>query len=155
MILLTVKELLKQAAVKERLSDSLDSGYTTEEMIAYLNDALDFVWHVLIKNGYYECVGDLTLTAKETNLPHDFYKATNQAPVYVKGNKLVCYGVLPYTLRYYKEIQFMKTENDILPLNNDGLLNIVTQILIILAMSNHGFDMQMESDFVQAITNLL
>lgn len=152
---LTAKELLKQTAVKERLSDSLDSGYTTEEMIAYLNDALDFVWHVLLRNGYYECIGDLTLTQEETPLPDDYYKSTNQAPVYVKGNKLVCYGALPYTYRYYKEMRFVKTENDELPLTNDGLLDIVTQILIIMAMSNHGFDMQMESDFVQAITNLL
>ena len=34
-----VKELLNQGAVQDRLSDSLETGYNTNELIAYLNDA--------------------------------------------------------------------------------------------------------------------
>jgi hypothetical protein len=151
----TVKELLATQAVQEQLSDSLETGYATDELIAHLNDALDFVWHVLIKNKYYEVINDLVLTAEETDVPDDWYKATNQAPIQVKGGKLVCYGKLPYTVRYYKKYKFLTSETDTLPLKNDGLNDLATQIMVVLAMSNHGFDMQMESDFAQAIANLL
>ncbi len=152
---MTVKELLATTAVQERLSDSLETGYETNELIAYLNDALDFVWHVLIKNKYFEVINDLTLTAEETPVPDDWYKPTNQAPIMVVGGKLVCYGKLPYKVRYYKRYQFLDSVDDTLPLKNDGLNDLATQVMVVLAMSNHGFDMQMESDFAQAITNLL
>ena len=89
---MTVKELLTQAAVQERLSDSLETGYNTDELIAYLNDALNFVWHVLIKNGYYEVVGDLNLTDESTDIPADWYKVTNQAPILLRDGKIHCYG---------------------------------------------------------------
>lgn len=152
---MTVKELLTQAAVQERLSDSLETGYNTDELIAYLNNALNFVWHVLIKNGYYEVVGDLNLTDESTDIPADWYKVTNQAPILLRDGKIHCYGTLPMPLRYYKKQKQMTVETDTLPLTNEALLDLVTQIMIVLAMSNHGFDMQTESDFAQAIANLL
>jgi len=113
------------------------------------------VWHVLIKNGYYEVINDITLVQESTDIPNDWYKVTNQAPVIPHNGKLSCYGVLPMPIRYYKKPPMMVSETDTLPLTNEGLLDLVTQIMIVLAMSNHGFDMQTESDFAQAITNLL
>lgn len=152
---MTVKELLSQAAVQERLSDSLETGYNTDELVAYLNDAINFIWHVLIAHKYYEVLGDITLTAAETPLPDDLYKITNQAPVTIQDKKLKCYGSLPQTLRYYKEPPLLRNENSDIPLENWGLLDLATQIMIVLAMSNHGFDMQTESDFAQAIVQLI
>lgn len=152
---MTVKELLSQAAVKERLSDSLETGYDTAELVAYLNDAMDFIWHVLIQQKYHEVIGDITLTTEQTDVPSDFYQFTNQAPVVVRNGKLECYGELPQTLRYFRKFPMIKDENSELPIDNWGLLDLATQIMIILAMSNHGFDMQTESDFAQAIINLI
>ena len=152
---MTVKELLSQAAVQERLSDSLETGYNTEELVAYLNDAINFIWHVLVTHKYYEVIGDITLTERETELPDDFYKFTNEAPCIVRADTIECYGDLPETLRYYKKAPEIKNKSSNIPLNNWGLLNLATQIMIILAMSNHGFDMQTESDFAQAIIQLI
>lgn len=152
---MTVKELLSQAAVKERLSDSLETGYNTDELVAYLNDAVNFIWHVLLSHKYFEVIGDITLSTNETTLPDDFYKFTNEAPCIIRNGKIECYGVLPQTLRYYKKVPLIKDENSDLPLKNWGLLDLATQIMIVLAMSNHGFDMQTESDFAQAIIQLI
>lgn len=153
--MVTVKELLTQAAVQDRLSDSLETGYNTNELVAYLNDAVNFIWHVLVARQYYEVIGDITLTEKETAIPDDWYKATNQAPVIAREGKLECYGKLPYVVRYYKKVPLIAGEDSEIPLNNWGLLDLATQIMVVLAMSNHGFDMQMESDFAQAIVKLI
>lgn len=150
-----VKELLSQAAVQDRLSDSLETGYNMNELVAYLNDAVNFIWHVLIAHKYYEVIGDITLTTEETPLPDNLYKITNQAPVILKDHKIHCYGQLPQILRYYKEPPLIEHEDSEIPLENWGLLNLATQIMIVLAMSNHGFDMQTESDFAQAIVQLI
>jgi hypothetical protein len=123
--------------------------------VAYLNDAINFIWHVLIQNKYHEVIGDITLTTEKTDIPDDFYKFTNEAPVINRLGKLECYGTLPKTLRYYKKIPEIKDETSELPLDNWGLLDLATQIMIVLAMSNHGFDMQTESDFAQSIVSLI
>lgn len=152
---MTVKELLTKGAVQDRLSDSLETGYNTNELIAYLNDAMNFVWHVLISRGYYEVVEDMTLTTQRTPIPADWYKVSNQAPIVPRDGYIECYGTLPVQIRYYKMAPILNSENDEMPLKNEGLLDLIVQILIVLAMSNHGFDMQMESDFAQAIANLI
>ncbi len=53
------KELMTKAA-RNRLSDSIESGYDDDELIAYFNDAIEFIWHALIDNNYYEVIGDYT-----------------------------------------------------------------------------------------------
>lgn len=154
---MTVKELMTKAALRNRLSDSIESGYDDDELIAYFNDAIDFVWHVLIDNNYYEVIGDITFTQKETPTPSDWYKATNQAPLLLKnkGKTIECYGELPYTVRYYRRPQFVSTVNDELPWTNEAFSNILAQLTIVFAMSNHEFDMTVEQDFVEAIINYL
>lgn len=152
---MTVRELMDKAALRDRLSDNLQSGYEDQELIAYINDAINFIWHVLIDNGYYEVVGDVTFTQANAKAPEDWYKATNQAPVIVRGDDVEVYGNLPLKVRYYKKPKFVYTDADQLPFKNDAFNNIISQLVIVLAMSNHGFNMDVEQDMVEAIVGLL
>jgi hypothetical protein len=151
----TIAELITKTAMEDRLSDSLETGYETDELLSYINDAINFVWHILIKNGYNEVINTINLTTASSTAPTDFYKSTNQAPVIKNGTTIVCYGTLPYTLKYYKLPTFPSATTDSCPFANEALNNIVAQLAIVLAMSNHGFDMQTETDFAQAICSLL
>ena len=99
---MTVQELMNKGALRDRLSDSLESGYEDAELIAYINDAINFIWHVLIDNDYYEVIGDYTFTEKTGTVPDDWYRVTNQAPIIVRGNQAEVYGDLPQVIRYYK-----------------------------------------------------
>ncbi len=54
----------------------------------------------------------------------------------------------------YRRPQFVNSVNDQLPWTND-FSNILAQLTIIFAMSNHEFDMTVEQDFVEAILNYL
>lgn len=146
---------MDKAALRDRLSDNLQSGYEDKELIAYMNDAINFMWHVLIKNGYYEVVGDAEFTAEENILPVDWYRATNQAPVLIQPPKAIVYGKLPLKVRYYKRPPQLTDVTDSLPFTNNAFNNLIGQLVIILAMSNHGFNMDVEQDMVEAIVGLL
>lgn len=152
---MTARELIRLAAVKNRLSDSLETGYEDDEIVAYINDAINFVWMFGIDRSYYECIGDHEFTQEEENLPEDWYKATNQAPLMEMGGKAKFYGKLPYKVRYFKMPKLIKTLDDEMPFKNTGLNNIVSQMVIILAMSNHEFNMDVEQDTVEAIISLM
>ncbi|MBF1762511.1 MAG: hypothetical protein HXP18_01055 [Veillonella sp.] len=152
---MTVQELMDSAAFRNRLSDNLQSGYDNDELIAYINDAINFMWHVLIKNGYYEVIGDAEFTAEENNLPTDWYRATNQAPVLIKPPKAIVYGKRPIKVRYYKRPPQMREVTDTLPFTNNAFNNLIGQLVIILAMSNHGFNMDVEQDMLEAVVGLL
>lgn len=152
---MTVQELMDSAAFRNRLSDNLQSGYDNDELIAYINDAINFMWHVLIKNGYYEVIGDAEFTAEENNLPTDWYRATNQAPILIKPPKAIVYGKRPIKVRYYKRPPQMRDVTDTLPFTNNAFNNLIGQLVIILAMSNHGFNMDVEQDMLEAVVGLL
>lgn len=152
---MTVQELMDSSAFRNRLSDNLQSGYDNDELIAYINDAINFMWHVLIKNGYYEVIGDAEFTAEENNLPTDWYRATNQAPILIKPPKAIVYGKRPIKVRYYKRPPQMREVTDTLPFTNNAFNNLIGQLVIILAMSNHGFNMDVEQDMLEAVVGLL
>lgn len=152
---MTVKELMNKAALRNRLSDSLETGYDDDELIAYINDAINFMWHVLIDNNYYEVIGDITFKQSENDIPADWYKVTNQAPLLLQNNKIIVYGDVPLTVRYYRKPQFVSAVTDELPIKNEAFNNILTQLTVIAAMSNHEFNMDVEQDFVEAIIGLL
>ena len=152
---MTVQELMDSAAFRNRLSDNLQSGYDNDELIAYINDAINFMWHVLIKNGYYEVIGDAEFTAEENNLPTDWYRATNRAPILIKPPKAIVYGKRPIKVRYYKRPPQMREVTDTLPFTNNAFNNLIGQLVIILAMSNHGFNMDVEQDMLEAVVGLL
>lgn len=152
---MTVQELMDSAAFRNRLSDNLQSGYDNDELIAYINDAINFMWHVLIKNGYYEVIGDAEFIAEENNLPTDWYRATNQAPILIKPPKAIVYGKRPIKVRYYKRPPQMREVTDTLPFTNNAFNNLIGQLVIILAMSNHGFNMDVEQDMLEAVVGLL
>ena len=152
---MTVRELMDKAALRDRLSDNLQSGYEDQELIAYVNDAINFIWHVLIDRGYHEVIGDITFTKKNDTVPSDWYKVTNQAPLIVRGNDVEVYGNVPLKVRYYKKPKFVTSDQDQIPFSNDAFGNIIAQFVIILAMSNHGFNMDVEQDMVEAIVGLI
>lgn len=152
---MTGKELIKLAAVKNRLSDSLETGYEDDELVAYINDSINFVWMLGIDRQYYETIADYTFTQEQEPLPDDWYKATNQAALVERGRTADVYGRLPMKVRYYRTPQLIRTLDDELPFKNDGLNNIISQMVIILAMSNHEFNMDVEQDTVEAIVALM
>lgn len=152
---MTVRELMNKGALRDRLSDSLESGYEDAELIAYINDAINFIWHVLIDHDYYEVIGDYTFTGKKELVPDDWYRATNQAPIIVRGKEAEVYGNLPQVIRYYKRPKFVSSVSDQMPFDNEAFCDIVIQMVVILAMANHGFNMDVEQDVVEAIVGLL
>lgn len=152
---MTVQELMDKAALRDRLSDNLQSGYEDKELIAYMNDAINFMWHVLIQKGYYEVIGDIEFTQENNDLPTDWYRATNQAPVLIKPPKAIVYGKVPLKVRYYKRPPQLSQKTDSLPFTNNAFNNLIGQLVIILAMSNHGFNMDVEQDMLEAIVGLL
>ena len=42
-----------------------------------------------------------------------------------------------------------------MPFSNEAFCDIVIQLVVILAMANHGFNMDVEQDVVEAIIKLL
>lgn len=152
---MTVQELMDKAALRDRLSDNLQSGYEDQELIAYINDAINFIWNVLINNNYYEVIADKVFTEKVNPIPEDWYKVTSQAPLVVHEDHIEVYGKLPLKIRYYTKPKFVSKTTDTMPFKNEGFSNIAAQLVIILAMSNHGFNMDVEQDMVEAIVGLL
>lgn len=156
---MTVEKFIQRFAIKERIADALEITYTDRELIAYINDAINMIWQVMIQKDYDEVAGWITMNEKEEYIPSGYGTPTGKPPVYRDGDKLVCYGDLPCTFRYWKTPPRVGELTDELPPNSpfmkQSLVNLLAQIVISLAMQNHGFDMGSEMDFATSIGKML
>lgn len=156
---MTVDKFIQRFAIKERIADASEIAYTDQELIAYINDAINMVWQVMIQKDYDEAAGWLTMDSKEEYIPKDYGTPTGAPPVYRDGDKVVCYGDLPCTFRYWKQPPRVGELSDELPPNSPfmkpAIVNLLAQIVISLAMQNHGFDMGSEMDFATSIGKML
>lgn len=156
---MTVERFIQKFAIRERLSDALETAYTDQELIAYVNDAINMIWQVMVQNDYDEAAGWLTMNETEMYIPDGYGTPTGKPPVCRDGDKLTCYGDLPCTFRYWKQPPRVDTLTSTLPTDSffmkPALANLMAQIVIALAMQNHGFDMGSEMDFATGIAKLL
>ena len=156
---ITGEEFITRYAIRQRISDAIETGYTDEELLAYINDAINMAWGVMIQMDYDEVAGYLTMKERKIEIPKDYWMPTGKPPVQRYNHMLYCYGDLPCTFRYWMRPKFLRTLQDTLPQGtawfNPALLNLVAQIVVTLAMQNHGFDMGSEMDFATSIAKLL
>ena len=156
---ITGDEFLTKYAIRQRISDAIETGYTNDELLAYINDAINMVWTVMIQMDYDEIAGYLTMTERKVEIPSNYWMPTGKPPVQRYNHMLYCYGDLPCTFRYWTRPRFLRTLQDTLPQGtvwfNTALLNLIAQMVVTLAMQNHGFDMGAEMDFTTSIAKLL
>lgn len=156
---MTGEEFITSYAIRQRVSDAIETGYTDDELLAYINDAINMVWGVMIQMDYDEIAGYMTMDERKIEIPKDYWAPTGKPPVQRYNHMLYCYGDLPCTFRYWTRPKFLRTLQDTLPQGtawfNSALLNLVAQMVVTLAMQNHGFDMGAEMDFTTSIAKLL
>ena len=156
---ITAEEFITSYAIRQRISDAIETGYTDDELLAYINDAINMVWGVMIQMDYDEIAGYITMKERKIEIPKDYWMPTGKPPVQRYNHMLYCYGDLPCTFRYWTRPKFLRSPRDTLPQGtswfNPALLNLVAQIVVTLAMQNHGFDMGSEMDFTTSIAKLL
>jgi hypothetical protein len=156
---ITGEEFITRYAIRQRISDAIETGYTDDELLAYINDAINMAWGVMIQMDYDEIAGYITMKERKIEIPKDYWMPTSKPPVQRYNHMLYCYGDLPCTFRYWTRPKFLRTLQDTLPQGaawfNSALLNLIAQIVVTLAMQNHGFDMGSEMDFTTSIAKLL
>lgn len=156
---ITGEDFITRYAIRQRISDAIETGYTDEELLAYINDAINMAWGVMIQMDYDEVAGYITMKERKIEIPKDYWMPTGKPPVQRYNHMLYCYGDLPCTFRYWMRPKFLRTLQDTLPQDaawfNSALLNLIAQIVVTLAMQNHGFDMGSEMDFTTSIAKLL
>lgn len=156
---MTGEEFIARYAIRQRISDAIETGYTDDELLAYINDAINLMWGVMIQMDYDEIAGYIKMTERKMEIPKDYWMPTGKPPVQRYNHMLYCYGDLPCIFRYWTRPKFLRTLQDTLPQGtpwfNPALLNLIAQIVVTLAMQNHGFDMGSEMDFTTSIAKLL
>ena len=61
---MTGEEFITRYAIRQRISDAIETGYTDDELLAYINDAINMTWGVMIQMDYDEIAGYMTMTER-------------------------------------------------------------------------------------------
>lgn len=153
---MTVTELIARSQIKERIHDQISGSYSNDELISYINDGINMVWNHLGNLGYYEVIGDKTFVTASEPLPSDFLKFVASYPIIVKANGTAeTYGALPQVTRYIKRAKFVNSVGDNMPFNNDALNNLIGQIVIMLALNKHEFEVGFEKILIDELRQIM
>lgn len=156
---ITGRQFVDKYAIRQRISDAIETGYTDDELVAYINDAINMVWTIMIQMDYDEAADYLTMEERKIEIPKNYWMPTGKPPIQRYKHMLYCYGDLPCTFRYWTRPPFISSLSSNLPSDipwfNTALTNLIAQIVIALAMQNHGFDMGSEMDFATSIAKML
>lgn len=151
-----VSELITKERIRERVFDTLSATFTDNELLAYINDAINLVWNELTALGYYETVGDKQFTLASDTLPTDFLRFAAKYPIITKADgTATLYGTLPCDTRYLRRPIFMTATSDTLPFKNDSINLLLGQITIMLALNRNEYNVEFEQGIISQLIKLI
>ena len=62
---MTGQQFVDKYAIRQRISDAIETGYTDDELVAYINDAINMVWTVMIQMDYDEAADYITMEERK------------------------------------------------------------------------------------------
>lgn len=151
MITLTLSEAV--ASLRKRLTDDDCDGFTRDELVTYINDAIDFYCNELtaIKSAVF--VKEISV-ANYDSVPEDFINFAGAFPVTISNNKFICLDKLPVSIRYFSHAPSVKVDTDTLPYDKTGN-NIVIQLATIYALNRNEFNTSQDERLVNLLNQFV
>lgn len=126
--------------IRPRIADENKIEYEDEELIEYLNDAMDFLSAQLIAMNDSGMITDLTV--KDGNaVPADFMdKYAGNFPVYISGDAFkILDGSTQVDIRYYAMKPHVVRADDLVPFK-DYYKSVLTQAVAMYALNRNEYE---------------
>ncbi len=151
---MTQKEML--ALVRKLVSDEQATGFTdggnleepegTQELLNYLDRAVDEYSKRQAANGDTRLVNSMTINSYNMDLPEGFLMFCGLIPVHVEGNSLYYYGdMVTPTVKYFARLPYVSSypETAPLPYEQDQYMTIAA-LAAIYALNKHEFNVSQD-----------
>ena len=152
-----VSEAIK--TVRRRVNDEYDSGYSDEDIIGYLNDAIKYLASAMIVRCDPVLIKEYDISGTSSNnpVPKNFARFAGGYPVRRNGsNFLVTDGSPIVTTKYFYYPDNVTDLTDELPFSDSNmLLTVIINLTCIYALNKHEFNVQQDEVLRNQLEDLI
>ena len=139
--------------IRNKINDRDVVGLVNEELLAYFNEAIQYISQYLAAANSPVLLQDMTISSATAQLPDNFIKLAGIFPVKITGNTVKVLEP-PQTIRFYAGFE-RADMNEEVPLNNEALIRVAIRLAAIYAQNQQELDITQDkgllADFQNAI----
>ena len=140
--------------IRNKTNDRDEVGLDNEELLAYFNEAIQFISQYLAAANSPVLIHESTITTATVALPDNFIKLAGIYPVKSTGQQMKLLDTPPQVIRYYANIAKAEMNGDI-PLYNEALIRVAIRLAAVYVQNQQELDITQDkglvADFQQAI----
>ena len=140
-------------AIRHKTNDRDEVGNSNEELLAYLNEAIQYVSQYMIAAGSPMMVQEQTIAAgasTEVDLPSNFVKFCGTFPARITGDTITLLEDPPITLRYFVSHPIVEMDGE-MPFHHDELNQVAVRLACIYVNNQQELDVQQDQALLTAI----
>ena len=140
-------------AIRHKTNDRDEVGNSNEELLAYLNEAIQYVSQYMIGANSPTMVQEMNIAenaSTEVDLPPNFVKFCGTFPARITGDKINLLEDPPMKLRYFVSYPIVEMDGE-MPFHHDELNQIAVRLACIYVSNQQELDVQQDQALLKEI----
>ena len=140
--------------IRNKTNDRDEVGLSNEELMAYFNEAIQFISQYLAGINSPVLLQDFTISTATATLPDNFIKLAGIFPVKITGNIVKPLGTTPTTIRIFAGFE-RADMNEEVPIKNEALIRVAIRLASIYAQNQHELDVTQDKGLLVDLQNAI
>lgn len=140
--------------IRRKINDRDMVGLDDEELLSYLNEAIQFISSALITYKAPACVKDATMTEPTMPLPYNFAQMCGTYPIKITGNLLSTKAELPISFRYFESYGDVAADDE-MPFQHTALDKLAIKIACIYAQNQEHEEISQDKALVSELQQMV
>lgn len=140
--------------LRNKTNDKDEIGLDDNELLAYLNEAIQYVSAYLISANSPIMVRSMVVNESPFALPDGFVRVVGVQPIRITGNNAELIDDAPMTIRYYASNDLVRIVDD-MPFDHVALNQIVVKLAGIYVQNQHSLNIQQDKVLLDEINNAI
>ena len=143
--------------IRRRINDEYDTGYTDEDLINYINDAVKYLSSALISRNDPILVDEIDVGSSiPVDIPDNFVRTAGGFPVMRKRGKFyITDGSPVVTVKYFYIPHDITSVTESLPFTEEMYHMVIINLACVYALNRHEFDVQQDEALRGQLEQLL
>ena len=129
--------------IRNKINDRDEIGLDDEELLSYLNEALQYISSYLVSANSPLMIKKLDIETETSTLPDDFVRFVGLQPVKITGTEVEALDDIPIKARYFANVKQVGIADN-MPFTQLALNQVAIKLASIYAQNQQGLNVQQD-----------
>lgn len=129
--------------IRNKINDRDEIGMDDEELLSYLNEALQYISSYLVGANSPLMVKEVVISENKYQMPDDFIRFVGTLPIKTTGTEVTLLDEPPLKARYFASVSSVGI-NDDMPFKQVALNQVAIKLAGIYAQNQQGLNVQQD-----------